>query len=717
MNLVKGSLLVLLSFLCNDAAISNLRFTALTHASADPLPYNTLSQNTESNMPPLSSLGRLEKAQQLLLTGKQQYQSGKYSDAEETLRNALDLLNSEQSHSIFQNPKTRTYGTSIDIFGIFVYKDQRTSSPSFSKIEIPKPLDEIYEATISSLALGKDPDLIYSQIISQSIDELRSILGQTSESKPRVRNPKTYTSLSKEKIQNIKDIHNIELKILQFLQQSLVAQNQDSKTEQALEFAESARNLELLRISPAIAYALNFAVQQGKLTNEGLRDFTPPDKQSIGDIKGIAERSNATLVYYSMVSDKEALAWVIKPNGEMNVRKIKVDIENSTLVETINSTLRATASFIDRGQQAKSLILDVRNLRSNTLFEDTEEKIRKRYLISESDQREKLQTLHKVLINPVNDLLPTNPDDHVVFIPQSSLLLTPFPALLDSSGKYLIDRHTIRVAPNLQSLAYGHNFLKKFPKGQEILIVGNPTTENVLPLPGAEQEANFLGRLTNSFPLTRNQATPQAVSQFIGNAKVLHFATHGVYNIVPPPQDIMLLIRQGAESSFVQYIKGIASPNNRENRVFYSLWPTNDGKGIWHVIRTNGSLPGAVALTNSWFTSQNMLNLKLNADLVVLSACNTAKGIATEETLLGIPLSLSLAGVHRVVVSLWSVPDIPTKDLMIEFYSAMNIQDLERKEIDEAKALRQAMLKVKSKPRYSDPINWAGFIVLDVSRR
>ncbi|MFM7788713.1 MAG: CHAT domain-containing protein, partial [Microcystis panniformis] len=54
-----------------------------------------------------------------------------------------------------------------------------------------------------------------------------------------------------------------------------------------------------------------------------------------------------------------------------------------------------------------------------------------------------LQKLNQVLIEPIADILPTNPDDHVVFIPDSQLLKIPFAALRDTQGKYLIEKHTI----------------------------------------------------------------------------------------------------------------------------------------------------------------------------------------------------------------------------------------------------------------------------------
>lgn len=62
------------------------------------------------------------------------------------------------------------------------------------------------------------------------------------------------------------------------------------------------------------------------------------------------------------------------------------------------------------------------------------------------------QILHQFLIDPIADLLPSNSEENVIFIPQGSLFLVPFPALQDKDGKYLIEKHTIRTAPSIQVL-------------------------------------------------------------------------------------------------------------------------------------------------------------------------------------------------------------------------------------------------------------------------
>ncbi|MEP0957389.1 CHAT domain-containing protein [Microcoleus sp. FACHB-1515] len=92
----------------------------------------------------------------------------------------------------------------------------------------------------------------------------------------------------------------------------------------------------------------------------------------------------------------------------------------------------------------------------------------------------------------------------------------------------------------------------------------------------------------------------------------------------------------------------------------------------------------AIALTPSaqddgLFTSAELYSMNLNADLVVLSACDTERGGITGDGMIGLSRSLMRAG---ILVSLWKAPDAPTAKLMTEFYQNLQAQP------DQAQALR-----------------------------
>jgi CHAT domain-containing protein len=103
-------------------------------------------------------------------------------------------------------------------------------------------------------------------------------------------------------------------------------------------------------------------------------------------------------------------------------------------------------------------------------------------------------------------------------------------------------------------------------------------------------------------------------------------------------------------------------------------------------------------------TADEILELQLNAELVVLSACDSGQGRVTGDGVVGLSRSLISAGAPTVLVSLWAVQDSPTAQLMVNFYQ--NLQQ----DSDKAKALRQAMLATMQE--YPNPLNWAAFTLI-----
>jgi CHAT domain-containing protein/tetratricopeptide (TPR) repeat protein len=104
----------------------------------------------------------------------------------------------------------------------------------------------------------------------------------------------------------------------------------------------------------------------------------------------------------------------------------------------------------------------------------------------------------------------------------------------------------------------------------------------------------------------------------------------------------------------------------------------------------------------------DIYSLNLNADLVVLSACETALGRDIRgEGLLGLTQGFLYAGARGVVASLWPVADRTTADLMQRFYDQML-----RDGLRPADALRRAQLSIAAEPRWSHPYYWSAFILL-----
>ena len=293
--------------------------------------------------------------------------------------------------------------------------------------------------------------------------------------------------------------------------------------------------------------------------------------------------------------------------------------------------------------------------------------------LSQVDQTERLKQLHKILIEPITDLLPIDPNNNVIFIPQEELFLVPFPALQDANGKYLIEQHTILTAPAIQvlDLTQQQKIKVQQANSKELVIVGNPTMPKVPPkigeppqqlasLPSAEKEAKAIATILKAKAITGNKAKKSAILPLLPKARIIHLATHGLLD------------------DFI----GLGVPGA------IALAPSGNGE-----------------LNDGLLTANEILDLKLNAELVVLSACDTGRGRITGDGVIGLSRSLIAAGTPSVIVSLWSVPDAPTAELMTEFYRNW----LERK-LDKAQALRQAMLKTMK--NHPNPKDWAAFTLI-----
>src|SRR5262249_10513840 len=98
--------------------------------------------------------------------------------------------------------------------------------------------------------------------------------------------------------------------------------------------------------------------------------------------------------------------------------------------------------------------------------------------------------------------------------------------------------------------------------------------------------------------------------------------------------------------------------------------------------------------------------LKLNAELVVLSACETGRGqLVRGEGIVGLMRALQYAGARSVVASQWKVADETTSTLMVAFHRKL------REGLAKDEALRQAMALVRSNPKTAHPYYWAAFFL------
>jgi CHAT domain-containing protein len=266
-------------------------------------------------------------------------------------------------------------------------------------------------------------------------------------------------------------------------------------------------------------------------------------------------------------------------------------------------------------------------------------------------------------------------------VPDGTLWNVPFQALHQGQRGYLLEQYAVSYAPSLsvlREMGRRANALKKSEQtSSTLLAMGNPKLngeteskvrvtrrdEPLSPLPDAEKEVNALGRLygPGSRVLIGQQAQEATMKAEASKFKILHFATHAILDDRNPLYSHIILSR---------------TDNDQHE----------DG------------------LLESW----ELMKLDLNAELAVLSACETARGrVAAGEGIIGMSWALFVAGSPAAVVSQWKVDSARSSELMIEFHRNL----VQKRNAGKSEALRQAALKV-FRGSYNHPTYWAGFILI-----
>ena len=133
------------------------------------------------------------------------------------------------------------------------------------------------------------------------------------------------------------------------------------------------------------------------------------------------------------------------------------------------------------------------------------------------------------------------------------------------------------------------------------------------------------------------------------------------------------------------------------------------------LVDTDRPLLSSLALTpteddDGFLTCLDVFRMDVPADLVVLSACETARGkVFKAEGIVGLARAFMYAGSPRVICSLWPVPDDATRALMTKFYELWSPADGEG--LGAADALNQAQIFVRSHEQWAHPHNWAAWVL------
>lgn len=304
--------------------------------------------------------------------------------------------------------------------------------------------------------------------------------------------------------------------------------------------------------------------------------------------------------------------------------------------------------------------------------------------------RDTSSQLYTELLEPLRREI--GPDiDHLVIVPDGVLHYLPFETLIrkeEGGSRFLVEDFAISYVPSATVLSQlgAEEHASSVSDRVDSLILANPvTTEaqdgskdsasqtralfddeglHIAPIPFAAAEAKALRRYVGagSEIHTGSEASERLIKAGqLDRFRVIHFATHGLISRRAPARSALALAPTEEEDGFLQ------------------------AREIYH--------------------------LKLASDLVVLSACRTARGqTLSGEGVQGMARAFFHAGAKSVVASLWNVNDERTATFMEAFYSRLS------EGRSKAEALRAAKLDLLNDDRASAPRYWAAFILIGESQ-
>ncbi|MDZ4715737.1 MAG: CHAT domain-containing tetratricopeptide repeat protein [Cytophagales bacterium] len=281
--------------------------------------------------------------------------------------------------------------------------------------------------------------------------------------------------------------------------------------------------------------------------------------------------------------------------------------------------------------------------------------------------RESSERLSALLLRGV----PSLPE--IIIIPSGRLGMVPFEALIWGRVKktstfadfpYLVKKHAISYEFSA-GLLLQKSTSKSGVYKQSIFLcapISFPIKDNLNDLPGTEREVNTIQQLfTDGTKVVTGLAANEELikSGALSDFRYLHFATHGIVDETAP--ELSRIFLQSSE--------------NEDGNVY----------------------------------SGEIFNLQLNAELAVLSACQTGLGkFSKGEGVIGLSRALVYAGADNIMVSYWSVADESTAELMADFYRILLRQDRPNFRL----ALQTAKCNMINQGKFVSPYYWAPFVLI-----
>ena len=378
---------------------------------------------------------------------------------------------------------------------------------------------------------------------------------------------------------------------------------------------------------------------------------------------GMLNNTSSSTVFLSVSENKINIWLVLKGKPVLHRQKTLCHyFSKSAAAETLQSLIQFAYenNHVRANVNCENRSLDV--LRENRYIVERSSKKCSQQILQEDNPP--LAALYSYVIAPILDLIE---GDELIIVPDGPLWLAPFAAMLNPFSKYLFESFKVRLIPSLTSLKI-ITHCPKFHSSSGALIVGDPDVSEVTnshgdqleQLPFARQEAQMIGQILNTAPLTGKLATKCEVLKQISSVAVVHIAAHG-------------RMETGE----------IALSPNPESRK--SQTPAEE---------------------DYMLTMKDVMSVKLRAKLVVLSCCHSGRGEIKAEGVVGIARAFIGAGARSVLVSLWAIDDEATLEFMKSFYHNLV------KGRSASDSLNHAMKCLRKSEKFGDLKYWAPFTLI-----
>jgi len=378
---------------------------------------------------------------------------------------------------------------------------------------------------------------------------------------------------------------------------------------------EGTRSVDIMQVRSTLTKARDEYVeliQKIKLNNPSYAEMIAVSPAELSDLQTRLDTETALIAYW--ISNEKLITWLVTHSSVISK---EITVSSNDLVRLIEKTRKS--------------------IQSN----------------SPEECNSNLSELYQLLVAPFENEI--DQFTSLIIIPNGSLHFIPFQALINKTGKYLIQKFNILYAPSASVYILCNDRLIRTGSKFMGIALADISVDNNVGLPGTEDELKkILPLFPENISTFGTQSTETFVKENAGGYNFIHFATHGTYNYRQPLYSALLF------------------PSSNED----------DGKLYVHEV----------------------FEMNINAKLVTLSACETGLGnISQGDELTGLSRAFLYAGSSTVIVSLWSVADYPTALLMTNFYGYLKDHSLQ-----EALTLAQRdVIKI-----FPQPLYWSPFILI-----